>query len=535
MLPLLVVLAAAPAASNAIIWSGAPTAEEGASRLEAFRAEAPRFAQRIKLAEGFPKLVESGTVPGLKPGFHVVLLGFCGAESVRARTRALKELSPETYWRPLTAPQPDACPELWCTSSVDMAAVPDGPWLSGPSRGENTSPAFEVDRTEVSRGDYAACVGHKGCTALKPVTPEDPRLPALATYPQAWAYCAAQGKRVVRHDEFEKALRGTDGRTYPWGARKPDCGMASWSACPAPVKPVGSFPAWASPYGVHDLFGNAPEWNDGEVTLGPDGDKQFPARDQIYAAGVFAPWSVVPRPPGDTLGFRCARACTWRPGAPKPPMPTPIDDQPKVEKAYATVVDLALRDALERWRLDRAKALGEGATVEWQTTTVVTTGRVRNAVRERHAGLCFEGPQVLNVERSGESIRLVEPRAGLRACCGGDCGAPTPGAVALRFVEAFQDDDTAHLRELLGPKGVEYELTYNDEKPTTTRATATQARERLLHFGDVRPEVLRCDDAWAADGTARCDGWAGALTLQLKKTKAGGVVTRIEQEVTEGC
>ncbi|MEW6325846.1 MAG: SUMF1/EgtB/PvdO family nonheme iron enzyme, partial [Nitrospirota bacterium] len=60
--------------------------------------------------------------------------------------------------------------------------------------------------------------------------------------------------------EWEKAARGADGRAWPWGdrfdpkkANNLDAGMG-WTV------PVGSFPEDVSPYGVHDMAGNAMEW-----------------------------------------------------------------------------------------------------------------------------------------------------------------------------------------------------------------------------------------------------------------------------------
>jgi formylglycine-generating enzyme required for sulfatase activity len=127
----------------------------------------------------------------------------CGSERVRARTRAIKELYPETYWRPLTAGQPEACPELYCTSTDDMVAVPGGNAVFGCTASDGCEPkksvkelaSFEIDRTEVTRGAYARCVSSKECKPLFNSTPDS--VAAMATYVQAWQYCASQGKRVV--------------------------------------------------------------------------------------------------------------------------------------------------------------------------------------------------------------------------------------------------------------------------------------------------------------------------------------------------
>ena len=142
--------------------------------------------------------------------------------------------------------------------------------------------AFWLDKTEVSQGQYAQCVGAGACDAPD-CQEEGPsggeNLPVVCvTWEQAAAYCAWAGGRLPTEAEWEYAARGPAGPRYPWGDELDGTLLNYCDANCAQDKrdeafddgyarsaPVGSYPGGASWVGALDMAGNVWEavadWN----------------------------------------------------------------------------------------------------------------------------------------------------------------------------------------------------------------------------------------------------------------------------------
>jgi formylglycine-generating enzyme required for sulfatase activity len=121
---------------------------------------------------------------------------------------------------------------------------------------------FFIDKYEVTNDQYNQCVSAGPCSPNQKFDGfTDPQQPVVGVdWNQVDTYCKWVGKRLPTEAEWEKAARGTDGRTYPWGEGI-DCSKANYSDCKhGKTKNVGSYPSGESPYGAMDMAGNVWEW-----------------------------------------------------------------------------------------------------------------------------------------------------------------------------------------------------------------------------------------------------------------------------------
>lgn len=88
----------------------------------------------------------------------------------------------------------------------------------------------------------------------------------LVSHADATAYAAwlsietGEVWRLPSEKEWEKAVRGTDGRLFPWGDTFDAARLNSHDSGPFDTLPVGTYPAGAGPFGLLDGAGQVFEW-----------------------------------------------------------------------------------------------------------------------------------------------------------------------------------------------------------------------------------------------------------------------------------
>jgi iron(II)-dependent oxidoreductase len=227
--------------------------------------------------------------------------------------------------------------------SNGMVYIPAGPFLMGSTQPANltmmeagvdefpqqnmTLKAYWIDQYEVTVEQYKQFVETTGHPA--PPIWTDPAYPSsLPSHPvidvswnDAEAYCQWAGKRLPTEAEWEKAARGTDGRIWPWGNTFDSAKANTLNSGKEWIAPVGSFEGDISPYGVHDMAGNAMEWTASWYKAYPGSTLQRVAFGEKYRVMKGGSWNapalpfsraanrhaVAPKWDHPNHGFRCAK------------------------------------------------------------------------------------------------------------------------------------------------------------------------------------------------------------------------------------
>lgn len=249
-------------------------------------------------------------------------------------------------------PVPTPLPiEITAAKGVTMRLVPAGEFTMGSDTDDSnfnpahrmTLDAFYMDKYEITNARYADCVVAGVC---KP--PHETKSNyrdsyygniQFANFPviyvdwaMAQTYCGTwREARLPTEAEWEKAARGTDERSYPWGEGI-SCDQANYDGepdydvfCSGETSAVGSYESGQSPYGLYDMAGNVFEWVSSIPKAYPydatDGREDPTSSDSRVIRGgawsedandqqVFYRSWIGPNYSEGVIGFRCAMDAT---------------------------------------------------------------------------------------------------------------------------------------------------------------------------------------------------------------------------------
>jgi formylglycine-generating enzyme required for sulfatase activity len=224
----------------------------------------------------------------------------------------------------------------------EMITIPAGPFVRGTTNGGfDEQPqrtihleTFSIDRYEVTNHQYQQFVVATGHRKAGPPSRyaksigkmRGPNQPVVyVSWDDANEYCRWKGKRLPTEAEWEKAMRGTDARLWPWGNQEKPNG-ANWARVQDGYDVsarVGSFSTDRSPYGVMDGAGNVMEWvadwyQEAYYKESPDKDPPSPefGTFRVMRGGGYTTTGadlritsrskMVPDFRDETIGFRCA-------------------------------------------------------------------------------------------------------------------------------------------------------------------------------------------------------------------------------------
>ena len=262
--------------------------------------------------------------------------------------------SPTVETRPSHTPSPTETPVTSRVSPVDgmpQVYIPAGTFRMGGMDVRATAnekpvhdvtlDAFWMDQLEVTNAMYALCVSAGTCQPPVLVksqrrldyynNPEFKDYPVVyVTWGQANAYCAWAGRRLPTEAEWERAARGDDFRTFPWGEDQPDALIANFNFMVGDTTRVGAYPRGASPFGALDMAGNVAEWVNDYFDL-----KAYESTERINPQGPAESYTYRRVVRGGSLGDAEINIRVSKRSAVDGPNPTALLDPAALTGAYS--------------------------------------------------------------------------------------------------------------------------------------------------------------------------------------------------------
>ncbi|MCP5100808.1 MAG: formylglycine-generating enzyme family protein, partial [Chloroflexi bacterium] len=234
-------------------------------------------------------------------------------------------IQPPPQKKIITPPKPQFETGIWPHDGKEMILIPEGPFLYGEEKQEITLPAYWIDKTVVTNGEYKKFLDENPQHKIpfrtenwaksynwNQKTRQYPEGKAnhpvvLVSWHDAAAYAKWAGKQLPTEQQWEKAARGTDGREYPWGNEWRENHCNSRESKIGGTSPVGQFSSQGdSPYGCVDMSGNVWEW----TVDWYDSDKDSRALrggswfSNLRRARVSGRYNDLPYLAGNLIGFR---------------------------------------------------------------------------------------------------------------------------------------------------------------------------------------------------------------------------------------
>jgi formylglycine-generating enzyme required for sulfatase activity len=164
-------------------------------------------------------------------------------------------------------------------TGLEFVRIPAGEFLYGDEKKRIYLPEYWISKTPVTQAvyqrfitanakddvpfvdaDWAKPYNWDVKRRTHPVDKADHPI-VIVSWWDAVVFCEWAGFRLPTEEQWEKAARGTDGRSYPWGNNEPTNKLCNFNQNEGGTTSDGRYsPHGDSPYGCLDMSGNVWEW-----------------------------------------------------------------------------------------------------------------------------------------------------------------------------------------------------------------------------------------------------------------------------------